>query len=451
VRSLVLRHAGRLGLEAREDEAGNVIVRKPATAGMEARPGVVLQAHLDMVPQQNAGGAHDFVNDPIGAYVDGERVRARGTTLGADNGIGVAAILAVLESGSIAHGPLEALFTANEEAGMSGAFGLRPGTLRGKTLLNLDSEEEGELFVGCAGGLDAVIGFDCPREAVPDGSRAFRIRVLGLRGGHSGMDIDLGRGNANKLLVRLLLAGEGMHALRLSAIEGGSLRNAIPREASALVTVPEAGAEGFLSTMGELALSLKRQLAEADPDLDIAIEPAAAPSGVIAAGAASRLLRALHAAPNGVVRMSREMEGLVETSCNLAVVRTVDGRVRVECLLRSASEEGMESLEEMFTEVFSPAGAELRFSGGYPGWKPDPESPALALMREAYRDLFGREAKVSAVHAGLECGIIGAASPGLDMVSFGPTIRHPHSPDEYVLIPSVGRFREFLVRVLSLL
>ncbi|TCD47244.1 aminoacyl-histidine dipeptidase [Chlorobium sp. N1] len=449
VRALVTGFARDLGLEAFVDRAGNVVVRKPATPGMESRPGVVLQAHLDMVPQQNAGGTHDFVNDPIEAYVDGDRVRARGTTLGADNGIGVAAILAVLESDSIVHGPLEALFTANEEAGMTGALGLEAGTLRGSCLLNLDSEDEGELFIGCAGGLDATFAFSCTTGPAPAGSLGFRVRVRGLRGGHSGMDIHLGRGNANRLLARLLLAGEGPHAMRLASLEGGSLRNAIPREAEALVAVPEEAAEGFRSTLGGLASSLRLELEAADPGLQVEILPAAAPERVMEGGAASRLLKAIDACPNGVSRMSAEMEGLVESSSNLAVVRTGGERAAVECLLRSASEEGMERLEEMFTEVFAGAGAEVSFSGGYPGWRPDPSSRLVGRMRDIYRGMHGREPKLRAVHAGLECGIIGAGYPELEMVSFGPTIRHPHSPDEYVLTPSVGRFWEFLVRVLA--
>ncbi|ABB23409.1 aminoacyl-histidine dipeptidase [Pelodictyon luteolum] len=449
VRRLVVGFGRTLGLETLKDEAGNVIIRKPATPGMEERPGVVLQAHLDMVPQKDAGCSHDFANDPIEAYVDGDRVRARGTTLGADNGIGAGAAMAVLESSTIVHGPLEALFTANEEAGMTGALGLKPGVLKGSILLNLDSEDEGELFIGCAGGLDATIAFDCPQEHLPPGNRAFEVRVKGLSGGHSGMDINLGRANANRVLAALLLRGAETHGMRLASFEGGSLRNAIPREASAVVTVPDEDAGRFHGMFPDLAAAIGEQLAAADPGCSIDIIPGDEPSSVIQRDAAGRFLRGLSNCPNGVIRMSADIDGLVESSSNLAIVRTSPGRAIAECLLRSSTDGGMEELKDAFTGVFPPLGATALFSGGYPGWRPDPASPVLRLMQEAYRSLYGRAPGVSAVHAGLECGIIGDLCPGLDMVSFGPTIRHPHSPGEYVVISSVGRFWDFLVRVLA--
>ncbi|KZK74355.1 MAG: cytosol nonspecific dipeptidase [Pelodictyon luteolum] len=449
VRQLVAGFGRTLGLETLEDNAGNLIIRKSATPGMEARPGVVLQAHLDMVPQKDACCNHDFINDPIEAYVDGDRVRARGTTLGADNGIGVAAAMAVLESSTIVHGPLEALFTANEEAGMTGALGLKPGVLTGDILLNLDSENEGELFIGCAGGLDATIDFDFPQEPLPSGSCAFEVRVKGLSGGHSGMDINLGRANANRVLAALLLDGGEAHGMRLASFEGGSLRNAIPREASAVVTVPGAGAGRFRAMLSGLVGDIHAQLAAADPGCTIDIIPKDVPSSVIEMDAAGRFLRGLSNCPNGVIRMSTDMEELVESSSNLAIVRTSPGHATIECLLRSSTDGGMAELKDAFTSIFRPAVATVVFSGGYPGWKPDPASPALRRMQNAYRSLYGREPGVSAVHAGLECGIIGALCPGLDMVSFGPTIRHPHSPGEYVVVSSVGRFWDFLVRVLA--
>ena len=449
VRTYIVDFATRLSLEWLVDEAGNVIVRKPATAGMEHRRGVILQAHFDMVPQKNAGTEHDFAKDPINAVIDGEWVRARGTTLGADNGIGVAAALAVLESGDLRHGLLEALFTANEEAGMTGALGLKPGVLTGEILLNLDSEDEGELFIGCAGGLDGTMRFDYSGEPTPSGHVALEIRLSGLRGGHSGMDIDLGRGNANKIMNRLFQMGRERHGLRLAAIEGGSLRNAIPRESTALVTLPSAGKAAFLEELQALAATIANELAEADPGLRVEASDAALPAMVIEEEVAQRLLDAVEACPNGVRRMSAEMAGLVETSNNLARVHS-DGRaVNVECLLRSPSGEGMRELADLIARVAERAGTAAAFEHGYPGWKPDFASPILNCMMEVYRNRFGKTPEIRAVHAGLECGIIGAAYPDLDMISFGPTIRHPHSPDEKVEWASVERFWQFLAATLE--
>ncbi|NTV02070.1 MAG: aminoacyl-histidine dipeptidase [Chlorobiaceae bacterium] len=438
-----------LGLETIADEAGNVIIRKPATPGMEHRKGVILQAHLDMVPQKNSDTTHDFRSDPIEAFVDGGWVKARGTTLGADNGLGLAAALAVLESDDIPHGPLEALFTGNEEAGMTGARGIRPGVLRGSILLNLDSEDEGELFVGCAGGLDAVATFEMEERPAPPGHMGFRITVTGLRGGHSGMDIGLGRGNANKVMNRLLHDARDRHGLLLASIEGGSLRNAIPRESFALIALPASEATGFLESLDTLAATIGLELAATEPDLRIAAEPAGLPAAVMGDEACERLLRAVHACPNGVMRMNDTMENLVETSNNLAIVRSANGSVTVECLLRSSVDSAREDLAMMIGSVFGLAGATTRFEGGYPGWRPDPGSPVLKVMREVYESKFGRAPEVRAVHAGLECGILGGTYPGLDMISFGPTIRHPHSPDEKAEIASVARFWELLVAALG--
>lgn len=449
VRASIVDFATRLGLECFVDEAGNVIVRKAATAGMEARRGVILQAHLDMVPQKNAGTAHDFATDPIDAVIDGEWVRARGTTLGADNGIGVAAALAVLESGDLRHGPLEALFTANEEAGMTGALGLKPGVLEGDILLNLDSEDEGELFIGCAGGLDGTMRFSYDGTPTPSGYFGIEIRVSGLRGGHSGMDIDLGRGNANKIMNRLLRMGRERHGLLLAAIDGGSLRNAIPRESTALVAVPSAQKAAFLDELQALAATIGGELADADPGFRVEALEAALPAAVIENAVTQRLLDAVAACPNGVHRMSAQMAGLVESSNNLARVHSDGCAVRVECLLRSASGEGMRELADMIGGVAERAGTEAMFEHGYPGWKPNPESPILNCMTEVYRDRFGKTPEIRAVHAGLECGIIGAAYPQLDMISFGPTIRHPHSPDEKVEWASVQKFWEFLAATLE--
>ncbi|MCF8217212.1 MAG: aminoacyl-histidine dipeptidase [Chlorobium sp.] len=448
IRSFIADFGRALGLETILDGAGNVIIRKPATPGMEDRKGVILQAHLDMVPQKNSGTDHDFERDAIEPIIDGEWVRACGTTLGADNGIGVAAAMAVLESSTLRHGPVEALFTSEEETGMVGATGLQPAMLRGEMLLNLDSEDEGELFIGCAGGLDGTITIRYAETALPADYTGFSLRVSGLRGGHSGMDIHLGRGNANKIMNRLLLAGHRNHGLLLAEIEGGSLRNAIPRESAAWVAVPAAHAEVFLQNFTAQAAKIQAEFSGADPSLHIEALPASTPPRVIEEGVFVRSLKAIHASPNGVMRMSCEIEGLVETSSNLAIVKSLDSALVVHYLLRSSIDSALEDLASMIASLFELTGAEVVFGGGYPGWKPEPASPVLALMREVYRLKFGREAEVRAVHAGLECGIIGATYPDLDMISFGPTIRYPHSPDEKVEIASVARFWAILAETL---
>jgi dipeptidase D len=438
-----------LGLETLVDGAGNVLIRKPATQGMEGCPGVILQSHLDMVPQKNTGTAHEFTRDPVEAFIEGGWVRARGTTLGADNGLGMAAALAVLESTTMRHGPVEALFTANEEAGMTGVRGLIPGVLKGSILMNLDSEDEGELFIGCAGGLDAIATFESTRIPLPPGHAGLHISVSGLRGGHSGMDIHLGRGNANKLLARLLREGEARFGLLPGTISGGSLRNAIPRESTALAAVPEQWLKACIEALESLGMKIRAELGEADPGLRIEVQPAGPPASVIDPVTAGRLLKALNACQNGVLRMSTEMAGLVESSSNLAVVRSSDTEIVVECLLRSSVDSAMEELGESITGLFSLAGATTRLEGGYPGWKPDRSSPILRVMLNVYEGLYGKVPEVRAVHAGLECGIIGGSHPHLDMISFGPTIRHPHSPDEKLEIASVARFWEFLAATLG--
>jgi dipeptidase D len=449
VRSFIAEFGRNLGLETIVDETGNVIVRKPATKGMEDRKGIILQAHLDMVPQQNSGSEHDFGLDPIETVVDGGWVRANGTTLGADNGIGVAAAMAVLESRTMAHGAVEALFTCEEETGMTGASGLKPDLLRGDILMNLDSEDEGELFIGCAGGVNGTMSFFHEMQTVPPGSRGIRIRVTGLKGGHSGMDIDLGRGNANKIMNRILHEGRRHYGLLLASIEGGSLRNAIPRESFAHAVVPEAVMDGFLDTFNLLVATIKNELSAVEPDLDIKAIQADLPESVIEKAVFSRLLKAIHACPNGVMRMSSEMEGLVETSNNLAIVKSGNGRIVVECLLRSSVNSARKDLETMIGSLFELAGAVPAFHGGYPGWKPNPTSPILKTMKVIYTARFGTPPLVRAVHAGLECGIIGGIYPALDMISFGPTIRHPHSPDEKVEIASVRKFWDFIVETLA--
>lgn len=448
VRNYIAGFGRKLGLETIVDSAGNVLVRKPATHGMEHLKGVILQSHLDMVPQKNSGKFHDFERDPVEPVIDGEWVRANGTTLGADNGIGVAAALSVLESENLQHGPLEALFTANEEAGMSGALGLQPGLLKGTILLNLDSEEEGELIIGCAGGVDAKITFSCSEKPLYGSYRGFTIRVTGLKGGHSGMDINLGRGNANRIMNRLLYHGFSCCGLQLVSLKGGSLRNAIPRESFAYVAVPSAQAASCTEQLAGLAMKIKNVLRSADPGLNIEIAPADTPETVIDQRVFERMMKAVYAIPDGVIRMSGDMAGLVETSNNLASITSSQGAIVIECLLRSSVESESENLQTMIASISDLAGAVSVFTDGYPGWTPDFDSPILKTMRAAYERKFGKAPHVTAVHAGLECGILGGAYPGLDMISFGPTIRFPHSPDEKVQIASVGRFWDFLVETL---
>ena len=448
IREFLADFGKRLGLESMVDEVGNVLIRKPASPGMEGRRGVILQSHLDMVPQKNLDKLHDFITDPIETVLDGDWVRANGTTLGADNGMGVAAAMAVLESRELQHGPLEALFTSNEESGMTGAFGLKPGSLRGEILLNLDSEDEGELCIGCAGGSNGRMSFACREEALQGEWKAFMVRVTGLRGGHSGLDIHLGRGNANKIMNRILYHGHLHHGLRLASIDGGSLRNAIPRESFALVALPGSMVHPFLTSMTILTATIKEELSAVEPTLTIEAVPASLPESVLEEGAVLRLMRALYGCPNGVMRMSSEMAGLVETSNNLAMVQSGNGVVTVEMLLRSSVDSAKVDLEVMINSIFDLAGAETLFDGRYPGWKPDPASSILKIMQEVYHKKFGTIAETRAVHAGLECGILGSIYPDWEMISFGPIIRFPHSPDEKVNNFSVQKFWEFLVATL---
>jgi dipeptidase D len=438
-----------LGLESFEDEAGNVIIRKPATPGLENLKGVVLQAHMDMVPQKNAAVAHDFEKDPIDAFVDGEWVRANQTTLGADNGIGVASALAVLQSNDLTHGPVEVLITADEETGMFGAVGLKNGTLKGEVLLNLDSEDEGELYVGCAGGINAHISFAYKEEPVYHGDVAYKISLTGLKGGHSGLDINLGRANANKLLFRLLKYLVSSFEARLASVEGGNLRNAIPREAFAVVTVPEEGQDDLLEAISEMETIFKAEYASVDPDLKITAEEVDLPEGMLPEFVQDDLINGVTACPNGVLRFVPEMPEVVETSTNLAIVKSDGSHVELACLVRSSVESMKEELCSMIESVFSLAGAKVEFSGGYPGWQPHFDSPILKVMSQVYADKFGNTPEIKVIHAGLECGIIGSAVPGLDMISFGPTIRHPHSPDEKVNIATVAKFWDYLTAVLK--
>lgn len=446
IRAYILDTVRSLGLDCREDEAHNVYVHKPATAGMENRKGVILQAHLDMVPQKNNDKVFDFEKDPIDAYIDGDWVTADGTTLGADNGIGAAAILAVLEDDSLVHGPIEALFTATEETGMDGAFGLKPGLLQGEILLNLDSETEGELYVGCAGGLDANIVFRYAAERVPEGYKAFRLTVKGLKGGHSGIQIVCQRANANKLLFRFVDAAK--FPVLVAAIDGGGLRNAIPREATATVLVRTEDADRFLKEIACYEKTVRAEFDGIEDSISVAAAPCEMPGRMIARDTAAKLTKAVVACPDGVQRMSMAMPGLVQTSTNLARVISDGETVKLQCLMRSSVNSEKVALGRALSAVFELAGAEVELSGSYDGWNPDMKSPILKAMRASYEALYGREPAVTAIHAGLECGIIGSKYPGMDMISFGPTICYPHSPDEKVEIASVGKFYDFLVHTL---
>ena len=441
-----------LGLESFKDEIGNVIIRKPATKGMENRKGIILQAHMDMVPQKNNDKKHDFVKDPVSTRIvdrDGDKwVMADGTTLGADDGLGCAAAMAVLESKDIAHGPIEALFTTDEETGMTGARALKPGILNGDILINLDSETEGELYIGCAGGLDTKAVFKYKEEAMPKGYKPFKIVVTGLRGGHSGMDIHEGRANSNKVLARTLLPMLRDMDCKLCGIEGGNMRNAIPRESMAIIAVPSDAIEDVRKVVEETAATVKKEYSSIDSGISVSIEPAKAKS-VFAGNVALKLVKALMACPNGVGRMSLEMEGLVESSNNMAIVKSENGIIEISGLMRSSVDSSKYDLAEAYRAVFELAGAKVYFAKGYSGWAPSLKSPILKTMIAGYKKLFGVEPAIKAIHAGLECGILGATYPNWDMISCGPTLKSPHSPDERALISSVERWWKFLVAVIE--
>ena len=436
------------GIEHKVDEAGNVYMSKPATAGYEDRKGIVIQAHMDMVPQKNNDKEFDFINDPIEAYIDGEWVTANGTTLGADNGIGVAAILAIMEDNSIEHGPIEGLITATEETGMDGAFGLKGDLLKGEILLNLDSETEGELYVGCAGGMDANVVFNYEAVATPEG-KALAIAVKGCKGGHSGIQIVCQRANANKLLFRLLRQIAAECDVTLCSVDGGGLRNAIPREATAVVVVPAEAEAKVLAMVEAFEKVAIAEFADIEDSISIKAEACDAPAESIPACVAKNLMAAVVACPDGVAKMSVAMEGLVQTSNNLARVVSNGSQIKLQSLMRSSVRSEKEALGDSIKAVFELAGAEVELSGSYDGWAPNMQSPILKAMLESYEALYGKSPAVMAIHAGLECGIIGTNYPNMDMISFGPTICYPHSPDEKVEIASVAKFYDFLLHTLK--
>ena len=435
-------------LEWLSDAAGNVIIRKGATADMENRIGVILQGHMDMVPQKNNDTAHDFTTDPIKAYIDGDWVTAEGTTLGADNGIGMAATLAVLAATDLQHGPIEALFTATEETGMIGAQGLEGGILQGKILLNLDTEDEGELYIGCAGGARIEVNGQYTPETITGDFSYKTLAVTGLKGGHSGCDIHLGRGNAIKLLVRVLQRLQE-HGVRIASINGGSLANAIPREASAVIAIPEAAQTVCAQIIDQCSNDICAELTAVEPDLQLTLSDVAPVTQLMPLGAQQQWIAAVAACPNGAQRMSDSVVGVVETSLNIGVFTIDEGKIHAHILARSLVGSCNDALRDAVAGLFRMLSAEVTYQDSYPGWKPNPDSQILALMQQVHHELHGKTPGVQVVHAGLECGLLGSKYPQWDMISFGPTIRFPHSPDEKVHIQSVSRFWDFLVATLK--
>ena len=438
-----------LGLETLRDEIGNVLIRKPATLGMENRKAVVLQAHMDMVPQKNSHVAHVFETDPIQAYIDGDWVTAKDTTLGADNGIGVAVDMAVLESKDIPHSSIAMFITVEEETCMFCAFGLQPNFLKGDILINMDSEDEGELYVGCAGGLDANISFAYNEVEVPDGDVALKISLTGLKGGHSGVDIHLQRANANKLMFRFLKDAVAEYEARLASIDGGSLRNAIPREAFAVITVPAEGVEDIIDLVNELEELFIEEYKGVENNITFSVDQVELPTGLLPEEVQDDLINGVTACFNGVFRFIPELPTVVETSNNLAIIKSNGKSVELKSLIRSSVESRKEELASQIESAFVLAGGKVEFTGGYPGWKPDLESPILKEMTKVYEDKYGKTPKVMIIHAGLECGILGTHYPKMDMISFGPTIRYPHSPDEKVNIATVQMFWDYLKATLA--
>jgi len=438
-----------LGLETMVDHVGNVIIKKPATSGMEDRKTVVLQSHLDMVHQKNNDTEFDFDTQGIDMIIEGDWVKARGTTLGADNGLGVATIMSILESSDIVHPAIEALFTIDEETGMTGAQGLKGGILDGEILLNLDTEEDDEIGVGCAGGIDVTATRTYNEEDTPETKVGYVIKVKGLQGGHSGMQIHEGLGNSNKLLNRILFDGFENYGLRISEIDGGSLRNAIPRESKALVAIDAVHEDAFFDEMKTIAEEIKLEYKTMEPELVIEISKIETPIKIMDLGVQEGLTRALYSAWNGVYRMSPDIPDLVETSNNLARVVVKDGNIKIGCLTRSSVESSKMDLANTLRASFELTGCEVEFSGSYPGWKPNMDSAILKVMEALYIKMNGKKPHVAACHAGLECGILGTNYPEMDMISFGPNIRGAHSPDERAQISSTQKFWSFVLEILK--
>ncbi len=436
-------------LETLTDEVGNVLIRKPATKGMENRKSVVLQSHMDMVCEKNSDTQHDFDHDPIEVYIEDGWVTAKGTTLGGDDGIGVAAALAILASDEIQHGPVEALFTVDEETGLTGAFGLKPGFLQSEILLNLDSEDEGQLFIGCAGGQDTQAWLPYDKVETPENHEAFTIKVFGLKGGHSGDDINKNRGNANKILNRFLWENNHKLSIKLHNFDGGNLRNAIAREAFATIMVPAEKADELKKAIETYRNTMKFEFHVTEPDLNITVESCDLPEFVVDNESADLLYNALYACPHGVMAMSADIKDFVETSTNLASVKFQEDEIVITTSQRSSVESRKQSVTNMVTSVFNLAGGRTETSEGYPGWAPNPNSEIVDLTANLYKKLFNMEPEVLAIHAGLECGLIGDKYPGMDMISYGPTIKGAHSPDERMEIESVQKFWDLTLEILK--
>ena len=449
VQEFLLQFAKEAGIEAFKDEVGNIIMRKPATPGMEDCKGVILQAHMDMVPQKNNDTVHDFEKDPLETYVDGEWVKAKGTTLGADNGMGVAAIMAVMEDKTLKHGALEALITVDEETGMYGAFGLKPGTLHGEILLNLDSEEEGELYIGCAGGVDVTATLQYKEVETNPSHIAMKVSLKGLRGGHSGLEINQGRANANKLMARFVREAITACNARLATWCGGNMRNAIPREADVVLTLPAQDEEKLQTLVKRCEDLFNEEYHVLETPISFKAERVERPAMETPEEIQDNLVDAIYACQDGICRMIPTIPDTVETSSNLSIVTIAEGKAQFSLLVRSSSESMKKYRALSLESCFSMAGMKVEMSGSYSGWNPDVESPILKAMVKSYEEQFGAEPAVKVVHAGLECGIIGSIVPGLDMISFGPTLRSPHSPDERVLISSVQKFYDFLTATLA--
>lgn len=438
-----------LGLEVMVDGVGNVIIDKPASPGMEDRAPIVMQGHLDMVHQKNSDTNFDFDTEGIRMYVEGDWLKAMGTTLGADNGVGVAMIMAILSSKDIPHPPLQGLFTIDEETGMTGALGLEGGILRGEIMLNLDTEEDDELTIGCAGGIDVSASGDYETEPVPEGHIALKVSVIGLSGGHSGGDIHIGKANANKLMNRLLSMAMEDYEISLSSIDGGSLRNAIPRESFSVITLPADQKDGLTEAIKELGSTYQSEYRTTDPDLEVTVEDTLLPANVAADYFMADFVLAVYACPNGVFRMSPDMEGLTQTSNNVARVEMKNGKYEVLCLTRSSIDTEKMDFAASIAASFVLIDADIELDGEYPGWIPRPDAPIIKVMSELYQELFDSSAKVSATHGGLECGILGANYPDMAMISFGPNIYGAHSPDERCQVSSVQKSWKYLLETLK--
>tara|TARA_R110002072_G_scaffold138653_3_gene281991 strand:- start:35 stop:1492 length:1458 start_codon:yes stop_codon:yes gene_type:complete len=441
--------ASKLGLDYYTDEVGNVIVKKPASPGMEDRRPIVLQSHLDMVHQKNGDSNFDFDTQGIQSYIDGEWVKAKGTTLGADNGMGVAAIMTVLSSNDIAHPALEALFTIDEETGMTGAHHLKGGVLKGEILMNLDTEDDDELSIGCAGGIDTNVNWNYKEVNSNSQQIGLELKVKGLFGGHSGMDIIYGRGNANKIMNRLLWGALENYSVQVSSIDGGSLRNAIPRESNAILAIDKSRIADFKAHIASMTEGLKSEFSTTDPDLEISISETDLPEMLMDKEDQKRFILAIQCSHEGIRRLSPDVDDLVESSNSMARVQVQAGKAVVKCLTRSDRELAKMDTAYSVAAPFHLIGAEVEHSGSYPGWKLDPSAPMLGLMHDLYKELFKEEPRVIACHAGLECGLLGQNYPDMEMISFGPTIRHPHSPDEKVNIASVAKFWKYFTEALK--